>query len=112
MSDDTKYVILDARQVVGNCALFWRPDGNGYTCDLNEAGLYDKTQEHRDTDIYVPVDVARQASVTHVRVEPLQRAGYWPKPKSPQQQRYTVNVSCEKVRLRLFVGPAKGLCDE
>ena len=104
MSDDTKYVILDARQVVGNCALFWCPDGNGYTCDLNEAGLYDKTQEHRDTDIYVPVDVARQASVTHVRVEPLQRAGYWPKPKSPQQQR------CEHCQRFVRKGQAQALC--
>lgn len=29
-----KYVILDSRQIVGNCARFWRPDGAGYTCFL------------------------------------------------------------------------------
>ena len=86
MSGDKTYVILDARQVVGNCALFWRKDGAGYTCNLDEAGLYAKDRELRDTDIYVPIEVARQSAVTHVRVEPLQRAGYWPKPKKANQQ--------------------------
>lgn len=75
-----KYVILDSRQIVGNCALFWRPDGAGYTSDLNDAGLYDKTEGRRETDIYVPIEAARSMAVTHVRVEPLKRAGYWPKP--------------------------------
>lgn len=81
-----KYVILDSRQIVGNCALFWRPDGAGYTCDLNDAGLYDKTRSRRDTDIYVPIEVARSMAVTHVRVEPLKRAGYWPKPPVIKRQ--------------------------
>lgn len=77
-----QYVILDTRQIVGNCAMFWRPDGAGYTCDLNDAGLYDKTKGRRETDIYVPVEVARSMAVTHVRVEPLKRAGFWSKPPS------------------------------
>lgn len=84
-----KFFILDTRQIVGNCAMFWRPDGAGYTCDINEAGLYDKTRSDRDTDIYVPVKEARAMAVTHVRVEPLKRAGYWSKPperpKGPQR---------------------------
>jgi len=85
-----KCVILDTRQIVGNCAMFWRADGAGYTCDLNDAGLYDKTEGRRDTDIYVPIEVARKMSVTHVRVEPLREAGYWskPQPKKPQRCGY------------------------
>ncbi len=84
-----QYVILDTRQIVGNCAMFWRPDGAGYTCDLNDAGLYEKTKGRRDTDIYVPIEVARSMAVTHVRVEPLKRAGYWskPQPKDTRPQR-------------------------
>lgn len=80
VATEQKYVILDTRQIVGNCAMFWRPDGAGYTCDLNDAGLYDKTRSRRDTDIYVPIEAARLMAVTHVRVEPLKQAGYWPKP--------------------------------
>lgn len=81
-SDPTgqKYVILDTRQILQNCAMFWRPDGAGYTCDLNEAGSYDGSVQHRDTDILVPIEVARSMAVTHVCVEPLKRAGFWPKP--------------------------------
>ena len=28
---------------VGNCVRWWKPGGNGYTCNLDEAGLF--TQE-------------------------------------------------------------------
>jgi len=84
-----QYVILDTRQIVGNCAMFWRPDGAGYTCDLNDAGLYEKKKGRRETDIYVPIEVARSMAVAHVRVEPLKRAGYWskPQPKDTRPQR-------------------------
>lgn len=37
-----KFYVLDARSVVGNCALWWRPKGQGYTCELDEAGVYDE----------------------------------------------------------------------
>jgi len=68
-----KFYILDSRTIVGNCALFWRPNGNGYTCDLNEAGLYteEEAKSHRDTDIAVPEEMARTCSQSHVRVERL-----------------------------------------
>jgi hypothetical protein len=36
------FYIQDGRQVVGNCALFWGPNGAGYVCDLNDAGVYSK----------------------------------------------------------------------
>lgn len=31
------YYIEDTRQIVGNCALWWREGGHGYTCDLKQA---------------------------------------------------------------------------
>lgn len=68
-----QFYILDARSCVGNCALWWRPDGRGYTCELNEAGLYDEEYAGglRDTDIPVPVEVAKRLSVVHVRLDHL-----------------------------------------
>lgn len=47
------YFIQDKRQYVGNDVLWWRPDGNGYTCQIDEAGRF--TAEYcrslRDTDV-------------------------------------------------------------
>lgn len=60
------YYILDARSVVGNCALWWAPDGRGYVCDLRQAGKYPRGAE-RSTDIFIPCDVAEAAVVHHVR---------------------------------------------
>ena len=67
------YYILDTREVVGNCAVWWCPDGSGYTCDLEEAGLYtlEEASCHRNTDIPVPREKARQVAVTHVRSDRL-----------------------------------------
>lgn len=68
-----RFYILDARQIVGNCALWWCPEGKGYTCNLDEAGLYSEedAKGHRDTDVAVPEAMAKACSVTHVRVERL-----------------------------------------
>jgi len=69
-----KFYILDVRSIVGNCALWWRPNGHGYTCDLNDAGLYDEEEakkRHRYTDVAVPEEMARACSQVHVRVERL-----------------------------------------
>lgn len=66
-----KYYIMDTRQVVGNCVLWWAPKGQGYVCDLNEAGLFEKGHSSRDTDVEVPEDIAKACAVTHVRVESL-----------------------------------------
>lgn len=45
------YYVQDTRSVVGNCALWWRENGAGYTCAIDEAGLYRKDHRTwRDTD--------------------------------------------------------------
>lgn len=69
------YYILDARTVVGNCAMFWCPGGKGYTCDLAEAGLYSKEEasSHRDTDVPVPQALAEGLVVRHVRLDHLRQ---------------------------------------
>lgn len=66
-----KYYIIDTRSVVGNCALFWRPDGQGYTCDVDDAGIYDEAEafRKRDTDIPIPVEDIERLVVKHVRAD-------------------------------------------
>lgn len=74
IDEKAHYYIQDTRQVVGNCALFWRPDGAGYTCDLLDAGVYLGSHAKpgkRDTDVYWPVEVVRKQTIVHVRVERL-----------------------------------------
>jgi hypothetical protein len=71
------YYILDARSCVGNCALWWGPDGKGYVCELDKAGLYtlEDANSHRATDIPVHRTIAEKRAVRHVRWEPLHSAG-------------------------------------
>jgi len=46
---------------VDGMALWWLPEGSGYTTDLDEAGEYDETfVVRREVDIMVPVDLARR----------------------------------------------------
>lgn len=53
------FYIQDTRQYVGNNVLWWKPDGNGYTTNIAEAGKYTRDQakslmESRDTDFAWP----------------------------------------------------------
>ena len=68
------YYLLDCRSSVGNCALWWRPEGKGYTCELREAGLYTKKEAfgHRDTDIPIPQAIAEAHVAGHVRYSKMQ----------------------------------------
>ena len=38
MSDE--YLIQDSRSYVGNCVLWWREHGRGYTTDIDDAGRF------------------------------------------------------------------------
>lgn len=71
------HYILDKRSCVGNCALWWKPNGKGYTCNLDDAGLYTfkEASSHRETDIAVPMAMARNLVVSHVRWDSLRDAG-------------------------------------
>ncbi len=70
------YLIQDTRQIVGNCVLWWRPEGAGYTTEFSEAGRFNEEQikGNRDTDVAIPIEAAAAACVTHVRAETLTRA--------------------------------------
>lgn len=71
------YYILDARSCVGNCALWWRPNGGGYTCELDDAGLYTLDDASSNSEHHIPIhrSIAERLAVRHVRWEPLHRAG-------------------------------------
>lgn len=63
----------------GNFLKFWRPDGHGYTLDLNEAWLVSEEKakaicRSRPTeDIPIPRELAEAASQRAVNVEILRR---------------------------------------
>lgn len=71
INDAPTFYILDTRTSVGNCASWWAPNGQGYVCDLRQAGIYTEADKagKRDTDVFVPHDVAWRNAVTHVRVD-------------------------------------------
>jgi hypothetical protein len=70
-------VILNRGPVVGNCALFWRDGGNGYTCDLTHAGKFESENAARicrnrpQEDFAIPLEVAMKFSERHCDVGEL-----------------------------------------
>lgn len=60
---------------VGNCLLWWREGGNGYTCDLSEAWRLpeekanDICKSRPEEDIPHPVDLVNSIAVRHVSCE-------------------------------------------
>jgi hypothetical protein len=70
MSEELFY-ILDTRTIVGNCALWWRPNGEGYTCNLDDAGIWTAATapSGRPTDVRVRRDVAEALSKRHVHID-------------------------------------------
>jgi hypothetical protein len=57
----TLYYIRCTVEDAGHSALWWRPDGNGYTDKLDEAGKYtseDVRSWISSRDVAIPVDVA------------------------------------------------------
>ena len=77
MSEAKMYYVRDMRQVVGNCALWWRKGDAGYTCNLEEAALYTeeearkRTQDRDGMHVAYPADQVRAIVVTHVHVDTL-----------------------------------------
>lgn len=65
------YYIQERRTIVGNCMLWWCPNGQGYTTELNKAGQYYGFQvmDKRDTDIPWPVEYIESKAVRHVRLD-------------------------------------------
>jgi hypothetical protein len=91
----SKFYILDTRTIVGNEALWWRPDSAGYTTNLDEAGQYteEQTKGLRPTDIPVPVEKAQKLAHRSVNADLLATHGY----KKPKEKRAPQHCSvCKK----------------
>lgn len=73
-----QFYIQDSRSYVGNCVLWWRTGGKGYTTHLDEAGVYEKEAaericRNRSTEVMIPVDIARAAASLQVDAQRLSR---------------------------------------
>jgi hypothetical protein len=68
-----QYFVQDTQPgaIVGNCASWWRPNGAGYTCNLDDAGTYGggRVLDMRETDVPWLESYIRQHTVTHVRAD-------------------------------------------
>jgi hypothetical protein len=76
--DDHAYYIQGVAN--GNdCALWWKPHGYGYTCNLDEAGVFFGAELRKlmgtvgDQNVAWPVDWVRARTIPHVRVADLRR---------------------------------------
>lgn len=67
-----QFYIQDKRQIVGNCLVFWRHEGHGYTTSLVDAWVVDESwKPWRNTDVLWPkeeIDSIAQLTVDHQRL--------------------------------------------
>lgn len=72
------YYIQDTRQFVGNCPMWWGPNGAGYVTRLEEAGRYTYEEaiaqnRARETDVPWPcseIDALARLTVDHQHMRP------------------------------------------
>ena len=65
MKDKNLYYLQDSRTYTGNCMMWWRENGAGYTSDITEAWAlsYKRAMSYhkaRHTDIPWPVDYIKK----------------------------------------------------
>lgn len=65
------FYIQDTRQVCGNSAFWWRPDGAGYTCNVDEAWKVPGTWTGRSTDMLRPCAGVDRLTARHFDVQKL-----------------------------------------
>ncbi|WP_329761821.1 hypothetical protein [Stenotrophomonas maltophilia] len=78
LGQEPMFYIQDTRQFVGNCPVWWAPNGGGYVTRLDEAGRYTeqeavKKNRTRDTDIPWPcaeIDAIARPTVDFQHMRP------------------------------------------
>jgi hypothetical protein len=75
-SPTDRYYIQDTRSYVGNDCLWWCPNGNGYTTNLSDAGIYDRqhAKSYRETDHAWPVEEIEPLTYRTVDMQKLRRS--------------------------------------
>lgn len=60
---------------VGNCLLWWKKGGSGYTCNLDDAGIFSMKEASaltsREEDIFWPKDYVDSVVERHVDCQDL-----------------------------------------
>ncbi len=75
-----KLFYIQNKGFVGNCLLWWRPNGSGYTCNLDEAWKVSKEEAvricktRRGEDIAHRADVIDRLAIRHVTQLPVKKA--------------------------------------
>ena len=93
-----EFYVMATREVVGNCCSWWRPEGRGYTCDIDDAGLYtlEEVKGMRPTDFPVHKDVVEKCTTRHVRADHLRQQGLnWETPRRGPDIRQVVSELCD-----------------
>lgn len=99
VSDDDLYLIQDSRSYVGNSILWWRPDGQGYTIDFDDAGRYTKERafsQHRSRKTDVPWKLSEIAPLVGPRPIDAQRL-----PRAVHVQSRSVSVQYGKAKAKV-----------
>ena len=72
-SGERLYYMRDSRPnaIVGNCIMWWRKGGSGYTCNLDNAEVYTESKaiemhKSRETDRPYPKDIIDSMAYRHV----------------------------------------------
>lgn len=78
-SPSGQYVIQHLHTWLGDSAVWWREARSGYTCRLDQAGVYPedmarKIETLRGEDHAIPVEVAEGAASRHVLADDLRSA--------------------------------------
>ena len=70
------YYVQDTRQMVGNCMLWWCPNGQGYTTQIDHAGLYGASavKGMRESDVGWPQEFIERHVCKHVRRDNIAQA--------------------------------------
>ena len=71
LKNERLYYLCDSRSVVGNCLMFWRKNGCGYTYNLDDCEVYPETKafemhKSRESDVPMPKDVVDKLAERHL----------------------------------------------
>ena len=71
LKNERLYYLCDSRSITGNCLMFWRKNGCGYTYNLDDCEVYTKTEafkrhKSRESDVPMPKDVVDMLAKRHL----------------------------------------------